>query len=60
MNDNKTYEMWLERFSAGEAKLEQVTGHANVQYAGGTLPLAYYDAEEQMAILAASEDALKE
>ena len=46
--------------AAGEAKLEQATGHANVQYAGGTLPLAYYDAEEQMAILAASEDALKE
>ena len=60
MNDNKVYEKWLESFSAGEAKLEQATGHANVQYAGGTLPLAYYDAEEQMAILAASEDALKE
>ena len=38
MNDNKVYEKWLERFSAGEAKLEQATGHANVQYAGGTLP----------------------
>lgn len=37
MNDNKVYEKWLERFSAGEAKLEQATGHANVQYAGGTL-----------------------
>ena len=60
MNDNKVYEKWLERFSAGEAKLKHATGHANVHYAGGTLSLAYYDAEEQMAILAASEDALKE
>ena len=60
MNDNRIYEKWLEHFSSGEAKLECTDGHVDLLYAGEASPLASYGAEEQMAILAASEDALKE
>lgn len=58
MNDNRIYEMWLERFTSGKAKLEWDAGHVILHYAGETFPLASYGTEEQMAIFAAEEGAL--